>query len=313
MKFQHWLYTVPLRLRSLFRRAEVDRELDDEFQFHLERYIEQELARGRSPEEARREAMRALGGLPQRKEECRDMRKVNLIENLRKDLFFAIRQLRRSPGFAATAVLVLGAGICASVAIFAFVDAALIKPLPFRDPAGLVAVFERVALFPQSNLSYPDYLDWKRANTVFRSLDIYQRNGAMLCTPAGVQPARTTRVSDGFFRTLGVGPVLGRDFYEGEDLPSAPRAAMLSYATWQTRYGGARDVIGQSVMLDGEANVIVGVLPRGFHFAPAGPAEFWTAFHASRSCQDLRGAAATASTGRRRTLEGRCVSAGGSG
>jgi len=106
---------------------------------------------------------------------------------------------------------------------------------------------------------------------------------------------RSSRVSDGFFRTLGVAPFLGRDFYAGEDLPSAPRAVILSYATWQKRYGGKTDVLGKTVILDHAPSLIIGVLPREFHFAPAGPAEFWSAFHAEsecdlrRSCHDLNG------------------------
>jgi macrolide transport system ATP-binding/permease protein len=215
------------------------------------------------------------------------MRGLNLIENLQKDLRFAIRQLRKNLGFTCTAILVLALGMCASVAICAFVDAVLIKPLPYRNPSRLVGVFERVAAFPQSNLSYPDYLDWKKLNSVFSSLDVYQRNGFLLTTAAGAEPVRAARVSDGFFRTLGVTPVLGRDFYAGEDLPSAPRAALLSYAAWQHRYGGKRDVLGRVVTLDGAPNVIIGVLPREFHFAPAEPAEFWSALHATGSC-DVR-------------------------
>jgi predicted permease len=217
----------------------------------------------------------------------REMRRWNVIDNLWKDLRFAIRQLRKNLGFTCTAVLVLALGMCASVAIFAFVDAVLIKPLPYRNPAALVGVFESNVLFPLSNLSYPDYLDWKQRNTVLRSLDVYQRTGFTLTTPGGAEPVRGARVSDGFFRTLGIDPVAGRDFYQGEDLPSAPRATLLSYAAWQQRFGGKRDVLGRTVTLNGAPYVIVGVLPREFHFAPAEPAEFWTAFHPSSEC-DLR-------------------------
>src|SRR6516164_3938500 len=153
-----------------------------------------------------------------------------MIDNLVRDFRFAIRQLSTSPGFTFTVVFTLALGICASVAIFAFADAALLKPLPYRDPARLVGVFESIALFPQSNLSYPDYLDWKQLNTVFSTLDVYQRNDAIMATREGPQLAFYGRVSDGFFRTLGVAPILGRDFYSGEDLPEAPRTILLSYA-----------------------------------------------------------------------------------
>src|SRR6478609_1949920 len=103
-----------------------------------------------------------------------------ILQNLTQDVRFALRQLRKNPGFTATAIVILGLGMCASVSIFAFVDAALLKPLPYADPARLVGVFESIKIFPQSNLSYPDYLDWKARNTSLSSLDIYQRNGFTL-------------------------------------------------------------------------------------------------------------------------------------
>ena len=221
-----------------------------------------------------------------------------MLDTLQRDFRFAFRQLGQAPGFTATAIVVLALGMCASVTIFTFVDAVLIKPLPYRDPNRLVGVFETNALAAQSNLSYPDYLDWKRMNTVFSSLDIYQSQGYTLTTAEGAQPVRAARVSDGFFRTLGVTPVLGRDFVAGEDLASAPRVAMLSYGTWQTRYGGRRDILGQTATLSDHPTVIIGVLPRDFHFAATGAAEYWLAFHPNatgcdprRSCHGIYGVA----------------------
>jgi predicted permease len=222
-----------------------------------------------------------------------------MLDILQRDFRFAFRQLRQAPGFTATAIVVLALGLCASVTIFTFVDAVLIKPLPYRDPNRLVGVFEtNAALIAQSNLSYPDYLDWKRMNTVFSSLDIYQSQGYTLTTAEGAQPVRAARVSDGFFRTLGVSPVLGRDFVAGEDLASAPRVAMLSYGTWQARYGGRRDILGQTATLSDHPTLIIGVLPRDFHFAATGAAEYWLAFHPNatgcdprRSCHGIYGVA----------------------
>jgi macrolide transport system ATP-binding/permease protein len=226
-------------------------------------------------------------GFEQRNEECRDMRRLNLLDNLLQDIGFALRQLRKSPAFTCTAICTLALGMCASVAVFAFVDAALLKPLPYAMPSRLVGVFERVPMFAQSNLSYADYLDWKKLNHVFSSLSAYQAGGVTLDTPEGAQRAPAARISDDFLRTLGVAPILGRDFRPGEDLPAAPRAALLSYAAWQNRYGGQLDVLGRTVTLNGAPNIIVGVLPREFHFAPAGTAEFWTTLHATNPC-DLR-------------------------
>ena len=116
-----------------------------------------------------------------------------MLDTLQRDFRFAFRQLGQAPGFTATAIVVLALGMCASVTIFTFVDAVLIKPPPYRNPNRLVGVFETNALAAQSNLSYPDYLDWKRMNTVFSSLDIYQSQGYTLTTAEGAQPVRAAR------------------------------------------------------------------------------------------------------------------------
>jgi len=206
-----------------------------------------------------------------------------------QDVRYALRQLRKSPGFAVTAILILTLGIGASTAIFGFVDAALIRPLPYHDPARLVDVTESAAVFPRSNLSYPNYLDWKKLNQVFSSLDVYNTSGYLLRTPAGSEPVPAVRVSAGFFRTLGAGPFLGRDFHDGEDLPNAPQSVILSFASWQKRFGGRNDAIGETVSLDGTPYAIIGVLPRSFQFAPLGNAEFWTTMRADDNCAKRRG------------------------
>ena len=274
------------KLWILVRREKFDSELEEEMAFHREHAEEQLQAEGLPPQDAQHAARKQFGSSMRLREQSQDMVSFRF-ESVLQDLGFAIRQLRKNPGFTATATLMLALGMCASVAIFAFVDAALLKPLPYRDPSSLVAVFERTSGFPHSNISYPDYLDWKKQNTVFSSLEAFQHTGMILTTSSGAQPTRGARVSDGFFHTLGVTPVLGRDFAPGEDLLSAPRTVLLSYASWQQRYGGKDDVLGQTVVLNGDAHVIIGVLPPDFHFAPAEPSEFWTTIHASSEC-DLR-------------------------
>src|SRR6201999_4331631 len=210
-------------------------------------------------------------------------------ETTLQDFRFSLRQLRKNLGFTITAILMLALGMAASVAIFSFVDAALLKPLPYRDSNRLVGVFESIALFKQSNLSIPDYYDWKKRNEVFTSLEIYQGNGMTMSTNHGVEPVRIGRVSDGFFRVLGVTPILGRDFASGEDLLSAPRTVLLTYAAWQKRYGLSPDIIGQSIVLDEKPHTIIGVLPRDFHFVPAEPAEFFATLHPStQGCDSHR-------------------------
>src|SRR6516164_6351373 len=208
-----------LRFRSLLRRRQLDIELDEELRYHIERQIEEDIARGMNPAEARRAALLSASGLTQRKEECRDMRGWNVFDNLAQDLRFATRQLRKNAGFTTTAMLMLGMGLCASVSIFAFVDAALVKPLPYREPARLVGVYGSIPLCPQCNLSYQDYLDWKKLNQVFSSLDAYNAQGFMLRSNDGFELVRGAYVTAGFFRTLGVAPIFGRDFTDGEDTP----------------------------------------------------------------------------------------------
>jgi predicted permease len=279
---------VRLRLRSVFRRAAVESDLDEELRYHLEREVDANVAAGVSREQARFMALRSIGDLEQRKEECRDMRGLNALDYIVNDIRFAVRQLRKSPEFTVTAILMLALGICSSIAIFAFVDAALLKPLPYRDPGRLLGVFERIDPWcPRCPLSWFDYLDWKKQNSTLASLDVFQENGYAMTDRSGVAPVRGARVSDGFFRTLGVTPILGRDFYTGEDQPGAPRTVILSYAAWQGRFGGQPNVLRQTVVLDRIPRVIVGVLPKGFNFAPVGLAEFWMPLHPEGEC-DLR-------------------------
>lgn len=282
-KLRAWV----VRLSGIFRGAHKQHGLADEIESHLQLHIDDNLRLGMTPAKARREAVMKLGGIESTRQSYRERNTLPMMDDLVQDLRFALRQLRRSPGFTITAVIMLALGIGASVAIFAFVDAALLKPLPYRDPARLAAVSESVKLFERSPLSYPDYLDWKRMNQSFSSLDIYTGSAYMLSTPNGTEPVPGTRVSDGFFRTLGITPILGRDFYAGEDLPGAQAAVIVSYTTWKQRFNGRPNVIGQTVVLSGIPNTIIGVLPEDFQFALRGRTEFWAPFHARGEC-DLR-------------------------
>lgn len=286
-----------LRFKGIFLKGDRERELADEIESHLQMHIDDNLRAGMSPQEARRVAVMKLGGVDSTKEAYRDRSTIPFLESMVQDLRFTLRQLRKNPAFTFTATVMVALGIGASVAIFAFVDAALIKPLPYQNPSRLLFVTETTPDIPFAALSYPDYLDWKKQNKVFDSLDVYSQRGFLMSTSTGMERILGARVSDGFFHTLGITPAMGRDFYAGEDLPEAPHTLILSFASWQKRFGGKQEIIGQPINLDDTPYIIIGVLPKNFHFAPVENAEFWVTLHPSggcflrRSCHSLNGIA----------------------
>src|SRR5689334_20649742 len=280
-----WLW----RCKRLFRKDARERELADELESHLQMHIDDNIRAGMSPQEAKRVAVMKLGGVDQTKEAYRDRAGIPFLESLVQDLRFTLRQLRKNPAFTVTAITMVALGIGASVAIFAFVDAALIKPLPYQNPARLAYTTETTPEIPRANLSYPDYLDWKKLNRVFDSLDVFDQQGYVVSTASGVERAEGARVSAGFFQTLGVSPALGRDFAAGEDLPQAARTVILSYSSWQKRFGGKQEILGQPISLDETPYIIIGVLPQNFHFAPVENTEFLTALNPGRGCFTRRG------------------------
>ncbi len=275
------------KLGFLVRREKFDADLEEEMRFHREQQQKAFVSDGMTADAAQHAARRQFGNDTHLREQSREVVGFRA-ESVVQDSRFAIRQLRKNPGFAVTAVLMLTLGIAACLALFAFVDAALIKPLPYSDPNRLVGVYESVNVFPRSNLSWEDYLDWKKLQKVYSSFDAWTGAGFLLNTPSGIQPAMGARVSAGFFTTLGVTPILGRDFRPGEDSPSAPRTALITYATWQNLYGGRRDIVGQVAALDGTPTTIIGVLPREFHFAPRGRADFWLPIQELNGCEKRR-------------------------
>src|SRR5271170_2041664 len=197
------------KLGLLVRREKFDADLEEEMRFHREQQAREFEDGGMAPEAAQHAARRQFGNDTHLREQSREVVGFRA-ESVVQDSRFALRQLRKNPGFAVTAVLMLTLGIAACLALFAFVDSALIKPLPYKDPVRLVGVYESAKLFPRfSNLSYQDYLDWKKQQKVFSSFDVWTGGGFLLNTPSGVQPATGARVSAGFFSTLGVTPMLG--------------------------------------------------------------------------------------------------------
>ncbi|HET9280816.1 MAG TPA: ABC transporter permease [Candidatus Angelobacter sp.] len=204
-----------------------------------------------------------------------------MLANILQDLRYELRTLLKSPRFTTIALLTLVLGIAANVAIFTFVDATLIRPLPYRDASRLARVYGMRGMWPEdrSDVSYPDYLDWRAQQESFDSLAAYARNEMLLRGNTVPELVPVAMVTDNFFQTIGVQPAAGRDFRAGEDLASAPRTVMISYSWWQKHFGG-KNVIGQSLSLDEEQNTIVGVLPADFHFAPVGDPDVWVTLHA---------------------------------
>lgn len=276
------------RIANLFRRDKLQREIEAELAAHLAMRTEDNLAAGMTSHEANRDARLRLGNSAALTERTMQADAALFFESLWLDTRFALRQLRKSPGFAATAIFMIAIGLGTATAIFAFVDATLIQPMPYRDPAHLAAVYEVAEGCPLCNLSRQNWQDWRRTNTVFESFQAWGWASFLLRNADGTTEARGARISDGFFRTLGVAPILGRDFYAGEEKPGAPRTVLLSYAAWQKRFGSNPRVVGQSVRLSDNDYTVIGVLPRSFHFAPLGEADFWTALNDLDSCEQRR-------------------------
>ncbi|HLY60148.1 MAG TPA: ABC transporter permease [Terriglobia bacterium] len=276
------LYKIPLRLRSLFHKSRVERELSDELHFHLKKLIEEKIASGLNEEEARFAALRELGGEDQIKEECRDMRQVNYVENFLQDLRYGLRQLRRNPGFTSVVVLTLALGIGATTAIFSIVNAVLLRPLPFKDAARLMVLHEGIPKlgYPKMGFSPPDLAIYMREQKSFSDLGAYQDKQVEISGHG--QPERMTaaRVSASLLPMLGAEPTMGRSFAPGEDA-TGHQVAILSYGLWQNRYGGAPDALSQTIEIDRQPYTIIGVMPRDFVFPLASaddngsPADIW--------------------------------------
>src|SRR5437867_5583542 len=195
-----WLTQLRLALRSVFRRKRVDQELDEELQYHLERQIDEGLCAGLASEEARYAALRAMGAIAKSKEECRDMRRVNYIDDLLRDLRYCGRNLRRSPGFATLVVLIMALGIGANTAVFSVVNAVLLKALSYRDPDRIVTLSGFLTMGEASTalskqVSIPDFQDWHDQSSSFEAMTYYTSRETAVMPGSTAEYARVTRVS----------------------------------------------------------------------------------------------------------------------
>jgi predicted permease len=285
MRFEHWFYTIPLRLRSLFRRGQVEQELDDELQYHLTQKTDQYIAQGMRAPEARQAALRDMDGLEQHKEECRDTRRVNFVEDLLKDLRFGLRQLRCSPGFAVVAVLTLALGIGASTAIFSMVNGILLSSMPYPEPQRLYLVREDfqlgAQLYPGSVDNGGNFLMWRRHCHSFEGIAALEPVNDNLDFGKSALQVHGTRASANLFSILGVRPQLGRTFTEEEDQLGRNREVILTDAFWRARFNSDPQIIGKAVRFNGYDFIVVGVLPADFYFPrydqlTNGPIAGWT-------------------------------------
>jgi len=257
-----------------FRRRRADAELQQELDGYLVEEIAENLARGLSSEEARRQAKIKLGS-PQKVRECLWQQNTNAtIDNLRRDLQYALRTLARSPGFAFTAILTLALGIGATTAIFSLVNTVLLRPLPFPEQEQLIWLSQQDHSLPgvaAESLSYPDYFDWRAQNHTLSGIASYLGGRVTLQGDGDSQLLDAQEVSSNFFQLLGVAPMLGRDF-RWEDEKPGNRSVMLSYALWQSNFGSARDIAGKTIRMDDHNYTVAGVMPKGFQFPQENPA-----------------------------------------
>jgi predicted permease len=268
MRIEHWLYTVPLRLRSILRGRQVERELDEELSGHLEYKIEEGIAHGLSPEEARLAALRAMDGLDQRKEEIRDARRIHWLTDFVDDTRYAIRNLRRTAGLTAFVAVTLALGIGMSTASFSMVDGLIFRPYPVPHPGNIVDLVSTTRDNGFDAFSYREFLDIRAGA---RSYDDVIANTGVQGVGFTADPAATPRVKAGmlvsgnFFRMLGVEPRLGRAFRDDEDQFAGRDAVMvLGPDFWKHEFGGDPSVVGRTVRLNGTDFAIIGVAPESF-------------------------------------------------
>ena len=253
------------RLRAVFTKPALDADFNEELAQHLEAATADNLRSGMTPDEARRQARIALGGIEQTRELHRDARGLPWLENLGRDIRFAVRLLRKSPGFTFTAVAILAHGIGANTAIFSAVHAFMLRPLPYDHPEELVVLNEnsQERHIDRFAVAGPKYLEWRRQNTVFHEMGALAVGTQNLTGGAEPVPVATCQVTPSCLRVWRFRPALGRLFAEDEDQAAKNQLVILSHRLWQARFGGRNDVIGQTIRLDGKLHTVIGVLADG--------------------------------------------------
>jgi len=258
------------RLRALFQRSALERELDEELQFHLDQETAKRIAAGDSPADARRQARAAFGGVERIKDDARDARGLVLLDTIAQELRYTIRALCSSPGFTAAVVATLALGLGANAAVFGALDRLMLRPAPYlRDPAAVSRVYLAATFrgepFTYHNFEYRRYLDLTRASHSFDQVAAFATFPAALGIGVDVHEEVVGTASAGYFDFFRATPVLGRFYTRAEDsIPEGSPVAVLGYDYWMSRYGGRRDVVNASLQIGATIYTIIGVAPRGF-------------------------------------------------
>jgi predicted permease len=252
------------RLRRMFDRDKLDSDLTEELRSHVEMRVQANLSAGMNTDEARYDAQRRFGNSTLLKEDTRAMNIIGWLDTAARDLRYAIRQLRRSPGFTAVAILTLALGIGANTALFSVVNGVLLNPLPYPHAEQLVTLHESKPNFETGSISYPNFRDWQKDNHSFSSIAIARSYSYSLTGLGEAEQVQARFISSDFFPLLGVNPIVGRTFVSGEDEIGAAPMAMISAGLWNRKFGSSPAALGKSITLDGRDYTIVGVVPANF-------------------------------------------------
>jgi putative ABC transport system permease protein len=259
-----WATKLRLRLRSLLQGDRVEAELDEELRFHLDRLTEEHVAAGMAPADARRAALREMGGPDQRKEECRDARGLALFDELRQDVRYALRGLRQSPGFTTVAILSLALGIGANTTIFTFVNAVLLRPLPYPGSDRLVILREQPPGAEGTVSVHPlNFLEWRARARSFEALALVQTPPLNVMGADGAEQIARVQTTSQLFRVFGVAPASGRAFTAEETGPGNHDVVVLGHGFWKRWFGGDPAVVGQRLAVREGSLTIIGVAPPG--------------------------------------------------
>ncbi len=278
------------RLTFWARTREDEERLRAEIEEHLALQTAENLRAGLSPAEAHRQAALKFGAVEAIREDYRDRRGLPFIETMLKDLRYAWRQLRRSPGFTAVATITLALGIGTTTALFTVVHSVLLQPLPFKDPARLLRLYEHSSddKFPYNNNAGGVFAEWKKQSRSFSDLAIFGGTQYNLSSAGGQLPekVRAAECSWNLFPTLGVEPALGRNFTAADDQPSATPTVILSWGLWKRRFGGDASILGRSIHLEGKSYLVLGIMPAWFAF-PSQSTQLWTPVYQGEPPQEM--------------------------